>query len=148
MTRILGGIVTLATWPEHRDNDTVCAFIIGNGAARRACGRSVRTGSAYCPEHHALCHVGGGTTEEISRLLEVELIANAVGGRRGPGGAGWLIVVDQRGQRLDPLCNAHRGPNRHNCAGVPHAFRSYSPCHFAGYGAFVAYHVLWKMLSL
>jgi len=80
--------MSLATpsWPEHRDNETVCAFVIGEGGARRTCGRVVRAGSAYCPDHHALCHIKGGTSEEISRLLEVELLANAVGGRRGGGG--------------------------------------------------------------
>ncbi len=73
-------------WPEHRDNDMVCAFVIGEGEARRTCGRAVRTGSAYCPDHHALCHIKGGTSEEVRLFLEVELLANAVGGRRGRGG--------------------------------------------------------------
>lgn len=74
------------SWPEHRDNGSVCAFVIGEGEGRRVCGRMVRTGSPYCPDHHALCHIKGGTSEEHRRLFEVELLANAVGGRRGGGG--------------------------------------------------------------
>ena len=73
-------------WPESRENETVCAFVIGEGQARRSCGRVVRTGSAYCPDHHAVCHIKGGTSEEVRRLLEVEMLANAVGGRRARGG--------------------------------------------------------------
>jgi len=63
-----------------------CGFILDDGGPRRCCGAECRPGSAYCPEHHALCHVAGGSTAETRRLREVEALATAVGGRRGSNG--------------------------------------------------------------
>ena len=57
-----------------------CAFLRDDGTA---CGAKRRSGSPYCPEHHALCHVAGGSFGESRRLREAEALASAVGGRRG-----------------------------------------------------------------
>jgi len=65
-----------------------CCYIVDDGDAPRRCGAVQRPGSSYCPPHHALCHVAGGTRAEARRLREVEALASAVGGRRGNGGAG------------------------------------------------------------
>lgn len=67
---------------EHDDDDSNCAFIAGENGERRYCGARRRPGSPYCADHHVLCHVRCGTPEEIKRLREVEVLANAVGGRR------------------------------------------------------------------
>ena len=79
--------MALATlpWPEHRD-DPGCAYILGEAGPSRTCGALRQPGSPYCRDHHAACHVGCGTTEETKRLREVEMLANAVGGRRARGG--------------------------------------------------------------
>jgi hypothetical protein len=61
-------------------DDNGCAFILDDG---RACGADRRTGSAYCAEHHALCHVVEGSPGERRRLRETEALALAVGGRQG-----------------------------------------------------------------
>jgi hypothetical protein len=57
-----------------------CAFILDSGGACRA-GR--QTGSPYCPVHHALCHLAGGSPGERRRLREAEALASVVGGKRG-----------------------------------------------------------------
>lgn len=73
---------------EQDGVDSGCAFILGDIGERRCCGTRQRLGSSYCPEHHALCHVPCGTTEEQERLREVEALANAAGGRRARGAVG------------------------------------------------------------
>lgn len=60
-----------------------CAFI-GEGA--RPCGAPPQPRSAYCPDHHALCHLAGGTRAERRRLQEEEALARVVGGRRSRSG--------------------------------------------------------------
>jgi|SRR5271156_804637 len=72
--------------PLHHSDETGCAYILGDNGECRNCGAPRRFGSPYCPEHHALCHVACGTTEEVKRLREVEALANAVGGRRARDG--------------------------------------------------------------
>lgn len=67
---------------EHHREPAGCAFIFGDNGSRRSCGQPRRSGSSYCVEHHALCHVTSGTGEEVRRLREVEALASAVGGRR------------------------------------------------------------------
>jgi hypothetical protein len=67
---------------ERHSAETGCAYILGENGERRNCGAPRHLGSPYCTEHHALCHVPSGTTEEVTRLQEVEALANAVGGRR------------------------------------------------------------------
>ena len=46
-------------------------------------GASLKPGSPYCREHHALCHVAEGSIRGRRRLREAEALANAVGGRQG-----------------------------------------------------------------
>jgi hypothetical protein len=65
-----------------------CCYIVDDADDRRRCGAEPRPGSSYCPQHHALCHVAGGTRAEARRLREVEALASAVGGRRGNSGTG------------------------------------------------------------
>ena len=62
------------------DGDGGCAFILDGGTS---CGAAPRAGSPYCPHHHALCHLRGGSAGERRRLGEAEALAAAVGGRRG-----------------------------------------------------------------
>jgi hypothetical protein len=72
---------------EHRSGSG-CAFMLDDSQGRRSCGEALRRGSSYCQQHHTLCHVACGTAAEAQRLREVEALARAVGGRRGPGSAG------------------------------------------------------------
>jgi hypothetical protein len=51
-----------------------------------ACGALRRPGSAYCPRHHALCHLALGSGRGRWRLLEFEALAAAAGGRLGGSG--------------------------------------------------------------
>lgn len=76
----------LSIYP-HADDRSGCCYILDGDDRRGSCGAERRAGSSYCPEHHALCHLAGGTTAEAKRLREVEALATAVGGRRGSDGA-------------------------------------------------------------
>jgi hypothetical protein len=65
-----------------------CAYILDERGSSRICGgprcgAPRRPVSAYCPHHHALCHVATGSRAETDRLREVEALARVVGGRRG-----------------------------------------------------------------
>lgn len=62
------------------DGEDGCAFILDDGTS---CGAAARAGSPYCPHHHALCHLRGGSAGERRRIGEAEALAAAVGGRRG-----------------------------------------------------------------
>jgi hypothetical protein len=73
---------------KDRQTGSGCSYILGDDQGRHFCGQPLRPGSSYCPQHHALCHVACGTTEEAWRLREVEALAHAVGGRRAPEGGG------------------------------------------------------------
>lgn len=82
-------MAALSIPPAERGSDSPgCAYILGDNGDRRNCGAPRRAGSPYCAEHHALCHVPCGTSEETRRLREVEALANAAGGRRGRHGGG------------------------------------------------------------
>jgi hypothetical protein len=52
------------------------------------CQAPAQPGSAYCPHHHALCHLRRGSRAEKARLREVDRLAHLVGGRRGRGEEG------------------------------------------------------------
>jgi hypothetical protein len=65
-----------------------CGFILDEERQRRRCGALQRPGSSYCAQHHALCHLPGGSKAEAKRLREVEALAAAVGGRRAIAGTG------------------------------------------------------------
>jgi hypothetical protein len=60
--------------------DEGCAFILDEGGA---CGEAKQPGSPYCEPHHAVCHLRGGSDGERRRLRQDEVLARAVGGRRG-----------------------------------------------------------------
>ena len=78
----------LSPGQEDRRADPGCAYIVDDGEGGRFCGEDLRPGSSYCRQHHALCHVACGTTEEVHRLREVEALARAVGGRRASEASG------------------------------------------------------------
>lgn len=86
-----------------------CAYLLedesgtdGVRVRRRRCGARRRPGSAYCPHHHALCHVASGSAAEAGRLREVERLARAVGGKSGTAGAGptrrFLARIERAGR--------------------------------------------------
>jgi hypothetical protein len=62
-----------------------CAFIVSepNSAAAGSCGAPRQADSAYCPGHHARCHLPAGSLAELRQLREIEAMAEAVGGRLG-----------------------------------------------------------------
>jgi hypothetical protein len=76
-------MIDLKTLWEDNEDEAGCAFILDEGDVRQICGAPRRRSSAYCPEHHAFCHVPAGSTAENHRLREVEALAKAVGGRHG-----------------------------------------------------------------
>jgi hypothetical protein len=79
----------------NRENDGGCAFVIdgagvadGVGTGRgpgsvKFCSAPRQPGSAYCPRHHAFCHLSNGSAGERQRLREIEALAKAVGGTQG-----------------------------------------------------------------
>lgn len=74
--------------PEQHDAGAGCAYLLDEAGTPRICGAIERRGSPYCERHHTLCHLPLGSVAERNQLREVEALANAVGGRRGPDGAG------------------------------------------------------------
>ena len=67
---------------EDSEKDGACAYLVDESGGRRPCGATLRPSSSYCPHHHLLCHIVGGSKAESDRLREVEALASAVGGRR------------------------------------------------------------------
>jgi hypothetical protein len=73
-----------------RENDGGCAFVLdstgvlggGRGSAN-VCNAPRQPGSAYCPPHHACCHLANGSAAERRQLCEIEALAKAVGGTQG-----------------------------------------------------------------
>src|SRR5258708_24409957 len=69
------------------EDDRGCAFVIDGGDRAPGgvdfCDAPRATGSAYCPRHHALCHLPKGSAAEGRQLPEIEPLAGAVGGRTG-----------------------------------------------------------------
>jgi hypothetical protein len=67
--------------------DDGCAFILeveARATSRRSwCGGPRRPGSAYCEAHHAHCHLPSDSLAERRRIMEIEALAEAVGGRSG-----------------------------------------------------------------
>jgi hypothetical protein len=78
----------LISFSANECDDTGCAYLLAREDGTRSCGLPRRPKSSYCHEHHALCHVASGTSEEASRLREVETLACVVGGRQGWRAAG------------------------------------------------------------
>lgn len=64
-----------------------CAFVLngndGDPAGGGFCAAPRQPGSAYCPRHHARCHLPNGSAAERRQMQEIEALAKAVGGRRG-----------------------------------------------------------------
>jgi hypothetical protein len=94
-------------------DDCGCAFIIDSadpGPGRvNFCNAPRGSGSTYCLRHHALCHLTKGSAAEERQLREIEVLAEAVGGRQG---------IEARHpperllHRLDRIARAFSRPNR------------------------------------
>ncbi len=72
--------------PDHQE-ERGCAFVLEDADGHRLmrfCGAARRSGSAYCPEHHARCRLRGGSAAERRRLREIDALAAAVGGKHAP----------------------------------------------------------------
>src|SRR6516225_2097486 len=73
---------------EEGKDDPGYAYVLEGPGSKRTCGAPARPASSYCMHHHSLCHIACGSTAEANRLLEVEALASAVGGRRARDGGG------------------------------------------------------------
>jgi hypothetical protein len=64
-----------------------CVFVLDDDnpgrAASGVCGAPRQPGSAYCPQHHARCHLADGTVAARLWQCESDALAAAVGGKRG-----------------------------------------------------------------
>jgi hypothetical protein len=63
-----------------------CAFVLDGKpgtAGAGFCSAPCQPGSAYCPRHHALCHLASGSAGERRQLRAIEALATAVGGKQG-----------------------------------------------------------------
>jgi hypothetical protein len=64
-----------------------CAYVLPDGGAVagrvQLCGAPRQSGSAYCPEHHALCHLLAGSAAEQRQLRAIAALAAAIGGKQG-----------------------------------------------------------------
>jgi hypothetical protein len=67
--------------------DGGCAFVLDAEAratpGRTWCGAPRRPGSAYCEAHHARCHLPSDSLAERRKIMEIEALAEAVGGKSG-----------------------------------------------------------------
>ena len=78
-----------ATSPTNAESepDDGCAFVLeeDNRATEGQvyCAAPRRAGSAYCHAHHALCYLPSESLAERRKLKEIEVLAEAVGGRSG-----------------------------------------------------------------
>jgi hypothetical protein len=64
-----------------------CAFVLdglgGGSVCANFCNEPRQSGSAYCPAHHASCHLPNGSDAERQQMREIEALAKAVGGKQG-----------------------------------------------------------------
>ena len=71
----------------NREHDGGCAFVLdgtgGGPGPVNFCNAPRQPGSAYCPAHHACCHLANGSAAERRQLCEIEALAKAVGGTQG-----------------------------------------------------------------
>jgi hypothetical protein len=69
------------------ESECGCAFVLDGDirtkAGRGFCAAPRRAGSAYCPAHHAVCHLPSDSLDEERKLKEIEALAEAVGGKSG-----------------------------------------------------------------
>jgi hypothetical protein len=89
-----------------------CAFVLDDvdgEAAPICCGAPLRPGSAYCPSHHALCHLPAGSVAERRQLREIAALAKAVGGKQGRAASAPPTVLLRRLKRIE---RAFSRPNR------------------------------------
>lgn len=61
-------------------DDDGCAYLIQEGRSHHRCGDPQRLDSAYCPHHHAICHLTKGSEKEAYQLRLFDSLARA-GGR-------------------------------------------------------------------
>lgn len=93
--------------------DGGCAYIVG--AADRAagggifCGASRQAGSAYCEVHHASCYLPVGSAAERRKIMEIEALAEAVGGTQG---RDLRLPPEPLLRRLDRIARAPARANR------------------------------------
>lgn len=84
-TRTLGNPEPLVTAEPEPDDG--CAFVLDQEdpamPGRTWCGNPRRPGSAYCAAHHARCYLPNNSPAEHRKILEIEALAKAVGGRSG-----------------------------------------------------------------
>jgi len=89
-----------------------CAFVLeepGRDGEANFCGSERRAGSAYCPTHHALCHLPCDSIAETQHLREIEALAEAVGGKTGRVAR---HPPPRLLRRLDRIARAFSSPNR------------------------------------
>ena len=71
----------------NHEDDGGCAFVLGGTGSGPGsvnfCNAPRQPGSAYCPPHHACCHLANGSAAERRQLCEIEALAKAVGGTQG-----------------------------------------------------------------
>src|SRR5579863_8329435 len=88
-------------------DDGGCAFVVDPTDASPGgvnfCTASRQPNSPYCQRHHALCHLGKGGAAEGRQLLEIEALADTVGGRLGRPGR---QPPAQQLRRLDRIARA------------------------------------------
>src|SRR5260370_12483495 len=121
--RMSGKIAGAHQCARGDEQDSGCAFVVADPGPRRAnlCDAPRQVGSAYCPRHHALCHLPAGSAAERRQLREIEALAEAVGGRQGRAAP---HPPDRLLRRLDGIARAFSRPNRsRNGLQVPIATR-------------------------
>jgi hypothetical protein len=66
------------------DTDTCCAYPHGEDPPFASCGAPAMSGSAYCPEHHLVCHLPSGSKRERAALMHIDHLAALAARRREP----------------------------------------------------------------
>ncbi|HVC56399.1 MAG TPA: hypothetical protein VND95_10610 [Stellaceae bacterium] len=101
---------------ETPDQNGGCAFVLDNDATGAAgvrfCSAPRQPGSAYCPQHHAHCHLPTGSAAEHRQLIEIEALATAVGGKQG------RAARQPPAPLLRRLARAARAAARPNCSRI------------------------------
>jgi hypothetical protein len=92
---------------EDESADYGCAFVVDASGGATFCQAPRVAGSAYCPDHHAECHLPKGSTAEARQLREIEALAEAVGGRLGHAAPD---PPDPLLRRLDRIARAYSRP--------------------------------------
>ena len=95
---------------DDQDEDSGCLYLLGSADGWEvSCGRPRRPDSSFCPTHHAICHIAGGSRAEDRVLAEAEALAQAVGGRLG---APAREPPEPLLRRLDRISRLFSRPNR------------------------------------